>query len=119
MPRSRASAKTAGTRAERAVADWLRDSLDDDRIDRRVKTGSKDRGDITGLRAHGQRVVVEVKDCSRMALGEWVTEAEEERGNDGALVGLVFHKRRGKASPRDWYVTITGGDLLALLKGQG
>lgn len=117
MARSRASAKTAGTRAERAVADWLRTALDDDRIDRRAKTGAKDRGDVGGLRAHGQRIVVEVKDVSRMALGEWVAEAEAERGNDDALAGLVVHKRRGRADPGDWYVTMTGRDLLGLLAG--
>lgn len=117
MARSRASAKTAGTRAERAVADWLRAALDDDRIDRRAKTGSKDRGDIGGLRAHGQRIVVEVKDVARMALSEWVAEAEAERGNDDALAGIVVHKRRGRSDPAGWYVTMTGADLLALLAG--
>lgn len=35
MTRSRASAKQAGTAAERAVANYLAQALDDDRIDRR------------------------------------------------------------------------------------
>lgn len=117
MARNRASAKTAGTRAERAVADWLRAALNDDRIDRRVKTGARDRGDVGGLRAHGQRIVVEVKDVSRMALAEWVAEAEAERGNDDALAGVVIHKRRGTADPGAWYVSMRGTDLLALLSG--
>ncbi|WP_416063475.1 hypothetical protein [Rhodococcus indonesiensis] len=32
--------------------------LGDDRIDRRVKNGNRDRGDIGGIRLHGQRIVV-------------------------------------------------------------
>ena len=80
MPRSRASARAAGTRFERAVADYLAAHIDD-RIDRRAKTGNKDRGDIGGVRTpHGGRVVVECKDVARTALAEWVGEADIERG---------------------------------------
>lgn len=118
MTRSRASARAAGTRAERAVADYLRDQLDDDRIDRRVKSGAKDRGDIGGVRAPlGGRVVIEVKDTTITALGEWIRETEAERGNDDAIVGVIVHKRRGKGDPADWYVTATLRDLVALLGG--
>ena len=57
MPRNRASAKKAGTSFERLVADYLKQRLNDDRIDRRVKTGNKDRGDIGGGRTiRGARV---------------------------------------------------------------
>lgn len=115
-PRSRASAKAAGTRFERAVANWLAEHVDD-RIDRRVKTGAKDRGDIGGVRAWGQRVVLELKDCARLDLGGWVREADTERGNDDAAVGAVVHKRRGTADPGDQYVTMTLRDLAALLTG--
>lgn len=117
MTRSRASAKAAGTRFERSVADYLATVLDDDRVDRRVKTGNKDRGDIAGIRAHGRRVVLEVKDVARLDLSGWVREAQVEAGNDDALVGLVVHKRRGTANPAEQYVTCTLGDLVALLTG--
>lgn len=118
MTRSRASAKAAGSRTERHVADWLAKHLDDDRIDRRVRNGAKDRGDVGGVRTPlGGRVVVEVKDTTRLELGTWISETEAERGNDDAQVGLVVHKRRGKGSPADWYVTMTGRDLVALLVG--
>lgn len=116
MARSRASAKKAGTAFERAIADCLRDHVDD-RIDRRAKTGSKDRGDIGGLRAMGQRVVVEAKDCAKVSLGTWIGEAEIERGNDDAAAGIVVHKRRGHGDPLDQYVTTTVRDLIALLTG--
>lgn len=117
MTRSRASAKAAGARFERSVADYLATVLEDDRVDRRVKTGSKDRGDIAGIRAHGRRVVLEVKDVTRLDLSGWVREAHIEAGNDDALVGLVVHKRRGTTDPAEQYVTCTLGDLVALLTG--
>lgn len=117
MTRSRASAKAAGARFERVIADCLAAHIDD-RIDRRVKTGAKDRGDIGGLRFRGARVVVECKDVARLDLPGWLREAETERGNDDALVGLVVHKRRGTANPLDQYVTCTIRDLVALLTGE-
>lgn len=109
------AASRKGASFERLIADSLATELDDDRIDRRVKHGINDRGDITGLRIHGQRVVVECKNQKRLTLAEWVDEAEVERGNDDALIGLVIHKRRGKGDPLDQYVTCSLRDLIALL----
>lgn len=117
MTRNRKSAKAAGARFERQIADALAAHVDD-RIDRRVKSGSKDRGDIAGLRHMGQRVVIECKDTAKLSLGTWVNEAEVERGNDDATVGLVAHKRRGHGDPLDQYVTCTMRDLIALLTGE-
>lgn len=114
MPRTRASAKQAGARFERQIADTLAKYIDD-RIDRRVKTGSKDRGDITGLRHLGERIVVECKNVTRLQLSNWITQAETERGNDDATTGIVVHKRHGKANPLDQYVTMTLRDFIALL----
>jgi hypothetical protein len=118
MTRNRVSAKAAGTRFERSVADWLKAVLNDDRIDRRVRNGAHDRGDIAGVRVHGKRVVLELKDVSRTDLSGWVREAHVEAGNDDALVGLVIHKRRGTTDPGEQYVTCTLADLVALLTGE-
>jgi hypothetical protein len=115
--RNRQSAKAAGARTERAVADYLAAELEDDRIDRRVKMGAKDRGDVSGVRVHGRRVVVEVKDCATQKLPEWVKEAHIEAGNDDALVGVVVAKRRGTTNPGEWWVHMTTDDFLALLTG--
>lgn len=115
--RSRRSAKAAGARFERQIADTLAE-LVDDRIDRRVKTGVKDKGDIGGIRHMGGRVVLELKDVARMDLSGWVNEAEIERGNDDAIAGLVVHKRRGHGDPLDQYVTCTVRDLVSLLTGE-
>lgn len=116
MSRTRASAKKAGTAFETLIAGYLADHVDD-RIERRTKNGSKDRGDIGGLRHMGQRVVVEVKDTSRINLAGWASEAETERGNDDAGVAIVAHKRHGKGRPEDQWITMTLGDFVALLNG--
>lgn len=138
MARNRKSAKTAGARFERSIADALAAALDDDRIEpasphrsqgpRRYcrcaparperKTFPIGRGDIAGVRLHGQRVVIECKDVATLRLPEWTAEARIEAGNDDALVGLVVHKRRGVADPMRQWVTCTVADLVAILTGQ-
>ena len=117
MARNRASAKAAGSRFERQIADYLAEHVDD-RIDRRVKTGAKDKGDIAGLRHMGQRIVVECKNTSRINLGAWATETEIQRGNDDAGVGIIAHKRHGKGQPGDQWVTLTLADFVALITGE-
>lgn len=115
MTRSRASAKTAGTRHETAIAAYFAEHVDD-RIERRAKTGAKDRGDISGLRAPGGgRIVVEAKNVTRIDLGTWAREAEIERGNDDAIAALVVHKRHGVGDPGAQWVTCTLRDLVAIL----
>lgn len=116
--RSRASAKKAGSSFERTQADWLAARLDDDRIDRRVKHGVKDRGDIAGVRMiRGGRVVIECKNTARLDLPGWLREAEIERGNDDALIGVVMHKKRGTTDPAEQYVTMTAETFARLIEG--
>lgn len=119
MTRSRLSARKAGPWFERCIADYLKTFVDD-RIDRRVKTGNKDRGDIGNVRAFkGGRVVVECKDRGGIVeIGNWLGEAEIERGNDDAEIGVVVAKRRGRAHPGEQIVIMTVRDLVALLTGE-
>lgn len=118
MGRSRASAKAAGSSFERLIADYLAAKVDD-RIDRKVKTGAADKGDIGGLRHMGQRVVIEAKDYGgQIKAAEWTAEAEVERGNDDAGVGLVVAKRRGTREPGDQWVLLTLRDLVSLITGE-
>lgn len=116
-PRSRRSAKAAGTRFESLVAGYLAAHLDDDRIERRAKTGGKDRGDITGLRHMGQRIVVEAKDRAAWSPGTWLGEADVERRNDDAGVGIVVAKRHGIGAPGQQVVMMTLADFASLLAG--
>jgi hypothetical protein len=89
MTRSRASAKAAGTRFERLIADHLAEVVDD-RIDRRVKTGRQGQGRHRRAprpRPAGRR---RAKDYGgQLKAGEWLGEAEVERVNDEALAGVV------------------------------
>lgn len=116
--RSMASARAAGSSFESLVAGGLAALLDDDRIERRTKNGSKDRGDITGVKTiRGGRVVIEAKDVTKMALPAWLREAEVERGNDDAAIAVVAHKRYRSAVAGEQYVTMTLATFAALLEG--
>lgn len=119
MSRSRASAKAAGSRFERQIADCLAEHVDD-RVDRRVKAGAADKGDVGGVRTStGARVVIETKDyAGRYEVGTWLREAEVERINDSAEVGLVIAKRRGITDPLHQVVLMEVADLVALLTGE-
>ena len=118
MTRNRKSARTAGTRFERQIADALAAALEDDRIDRRVKNGAKDRGDIGGIRVRGERLVIEAKNCTRVALPEWIREAHTAAGHDDALLGVVVSKRHGVGDPMKQWVHMELGDLVALTTGE-
>lgn len=116
MARSRQSAKAAGARFERQVADYLRDNLDD-RIDRKVRTGAKDTGDIANVRdSHNRRITIEAKDYGgRLLPAQWIAEAETERDNDNAHAGIVVAKRKGTTNPGHQYVLTDLDTLIALL----
>ncbi|RAV33205.1 putative PDDEXK endonuclease [Corynebacterium heidelbergense] len=117
MPRNRQSAKKAGTTFERQVADYLKSTLDNPHIDRRVKTGNKDRGDISGVYAHGKPIAIECKNTTRPELSQWIKEAHLEAGNADAYIGLIVHKRRGTQNAARQWVTMTLEDLTALITG--
>lgn len=120
MTRNHRSAKAAGARFERTIADYLAAAYDD-RVDRLPRNGAKDRGDIGGVRLSpalgGGRVVLECKDTTHTSLASWYREADTERGNDDATVALIVHKRNRHAAPGDQWVTCTLADLVALLTG--
>lgn len=120
MSRTRKSAKNAGTAMETLVARYLSEVLGDDRIERRRLSGSRDRGDIAGVRTVlGERVVIEVKDYGgRIEAGPWLNEAAVEAGNDDAAAGIVVAKRRGTTNPADQIVLLTLRDLAVLLGAQ-
>lgn len=108
-----------GSTFEQDTADFFAAALGDDRIERRVKHGTNDRGDIAGLRIRGKRTVIECKNHRRMELAAWIDEAETERGNDDAEYAIVVHKRRGcgKARFGGNYATMTLETLAALIAG--
>lgn len=115
MTRTNKSARAAGTRHETAIATYLADALDDDRIERRARSGARDRGDIGGIRHRGRRVVIEAKNTTRTNLAGWIGEAHREAGNDDAAIGVVVAKRHGNADPGSQWVHMTLADLAWLL----
>lgn len=110
MSRSR----TKGTAWESAVVAFLREH-GAPYAERRAANGAKDRGDVAGIPG----VVIEAKSAARTELGLWLAEAETERANDGAALAVVWHKRRGKTSAGEGYVTMTGAALVHLLAAAG
>lgn len=119
VSRSRASAKAAGSRHERVVADYLK--LHVSRfVDRMPKYGAKDRGDILNVETFNELpVAVEAKDYGgRIEAGTWLREAETERINLRAVAGLVIAKRRGTTEPGKQIVLMEVDDLIALLTGK-
>lgn len=106
--------KIKGTRWETQVVDHLR-ANGVPHAERRALGGSQDRGDIAGIPG----VVIECKSTVRVALAEWVDEAEAERVNDRADLAVVWVKRRGRASPGAGYAVLTGEALLLLLAAAG
>lgn len=115
-PRTRSSARAAGARFERGIADWLKANVSE-WIDRRVKTGARDCGDLANVRTQGgRRITVEAKDYGgRFLVSEWLAEVEAERVNDHAVAGLVVAKRRGVSDPGAQVVFMTVRDLAAIL----
>ena len=75
--------KKIGTGFETAVCRYLRERLQDDRIERRALHGSKDCGDIYGLYAHGFDGIAECKAHKSWnqpaRLAEWREQTLAER----------------------------------------
>ncbi len=118
MSRTRASAKSAGRKFERDIADYLADKIDD-RIDRRRQTGAADKGDIGGLRHLGNRIAIECKNYGgQIKAAQWTNEAHIEMGNDDAVAGVVVAKRVGTQDPGSQWVLMTINDLIGLLTGE-
>ncbi len=103
-----------GTGWESRIVDTLR-AHGWPHAERRALAGSSDRGDIAGLPG----VVIEAKSAARVELAAWLDEANKERDNDGADLGVVWFHRRGKGSPEQGFVLMDGDTLMALLTAAG
>ncbi|AAN01701.1 hypothetical protein P755_gp089 [Mycobacterium phage Quink] len=112
--------KQKGTEFETRITNGLIEALGNEDIERRTLSGTHDRGDIAGVKLNGQRVVIECKNVATgkvLHLPQWVEEAQTEAKNDGALVGVVIHKRAGTTDPMKQWVSMTVADLVAILTG--
>jgi len=108
------ASRARGTKWETAIVGYLR-GRGAPHAERRALSGNNDRGDLAGIPG----LVIEAKCAARLELSAWLDEAETERANDRADLGVVWAKRRGKASPADAYVVMTGAALIHLLAAAG
>lgn len=97
---SLANNKRKGAAFEQAVADFLAHRFNQ-HVERRHLAGAADRGDIAGFTVNDQRVVVECKNTAKLELAAHLEEAERERQNDKAAVGILVQKRRGVGMDSD------------------
>ena len=104
--------KQKGTDGENAVVEAL--TRAGFTVERRALSGINDKGDITGLKD----VVIEVKKHDSYAgkLAGWVEEAEIEKANAKATIGVVWHRRKGKGKAEEWFVTMSGDQFLQILR---
>lgn len=106
--------KNKGTTAETAIVAYLRDN-GFPQAERRALSGTQDKGDVAGVVEN----VIEVKNCSRDALPQWIDEVEAEKLNAHARYGVCWHKRRGTTDPGKWFVTMTGQQWVHVLHALG
>ncbi len=102
--------KDRGSTFERAVVDYLR-ACGFPHAERRLAGAKADRGDIAGIPG----LMIECKSQNRISLAEWVDEAECEKNNDRADIGVVWVKRKGKGSAGDGYIVMSGRQFIEIL----
>ena len=106
---SGATSRRKGQKAEQAVARMLRAWGWAARTSRSVQGVQGGADLITDC-----PLSIEVKDHARMELAAWLDQAVAQ-AQPGAP-GVVFHHRRGKGQPEDWYATMRVADLLELVR---
>lgn len=106
--------KQKGTAWESSICAYLADH-GFPHVERRALSGTQDRGDIAGIPGW----VIEAKNCSTAVLAGWVDEMTAGVAHDGADYGVVWHHRKGKASPGDAYATMPGAMLVRLMHAAG
>ena len=115
--------KAKGSRFDTDTVNFLRQRLDDDRIDRRALHGSHDMGDVYNIFAHGFEGIAECKDYKswgKANLDAWKTQTMAERGNaDADFALLVVHaKGCGKARFGENHCFMQVRDLERVMGGE-
>ena len=106
--------RAKGTSFETFVVNYLKDFYP--HVERRTLQGTLDNGDITGT---DPRLVWECKNHKTLNFSGWLHEAENERVNAKAEIGIVVAKRRNYGNPADQYALVRLEDLVKLLKQAG
>jgi|TARA_R110000822_G_scaffold15302_3_gene52872 hypothetical protein len=106
--------RAKGTNFETFIVNYLKDMYPF--VERRSLNGALDKGDITGT---DPRLVWECKNHKTLNFSGWLHEAEVERINADAEIGIVVAKRRSYGNPADQYAVLRLDELLKLLKKAG
>lgn len=93
------AARRKGSTFAKDICAYLADQLGLP-IERRVDGGSRDRGDVAGLK----NWVLEAKACRQLDLAGWMDEAHKEAANDGAPWYAVVAKRRMKGTHQAYVI---------------
>lgn len=102
---------------ERLMADFFRDRWSK-YVDRRVKTGAADKGDIANFYVGDHLLALECKNLKSYDLAGAITEAETEARNAGALCGIAVIKRKGKGQAKDQFVVMTAESFIKILEAK-
>jgi hypothetical protein len=92
--------KQVGTEAETAVVRYLWKWWPN--ASRLAPAGSADIGDVGGIPG----LTIQVKAHHKMDLGNWLNQTAEQSARAQTAHYALVHKRHGKGSPGDWYVTL-------------
>lgn len=106
--------KAKGTSWESAIAAALVEE-GYPHVERRALQGALDRGDIAGIPG----VVIEAKNVATITVGQFIKEAETERENAHAEIGVAWVKLRGKASALDGAILMSPRQYLNILRRLG
>jgi hypothetical protein len=105
-------AKAKGSAWETAAVAYFREN-GFPHADRLTLSGAQDRGDIR--LGDGVDVVVECKNHRSYSISEWLREAERERENASADIGVVLMHLTGKSKVEDAAVVMSPATFVDLL----
>ncbi len=108
-----------GPQFEKHLVEYLRSCFGDGTIERRVRGGRNDRGDVAGIFWRGEPFVIEAKNVSKLRPAQWFEELENECGNADTDMGAIVYHRPGKGekSMGEQGVLMTLATLVRLLGG--
>jgi hypothetical protein len=102
--------KDKGTRAETDVVGWAR-KHGFFKAERLALCGAGDVGDVRlaeGVMVQVKDGYTERKEPTDYQIGQWLDQVDRQRKNGGWDIGLLVHKKYGKADPDMWRWYMTG-----------
>jgi hypothetical protein len=108
------ASKQKGTRWESATVDACR-AAGFTTATRVPLAGTVDKGDVH-VQAGDYKVVVQNKNEQRLAVAEYVDQANAQCANAEGDFGVAWVHRRGKSRPEDGYVMMDGSTWLRIMQ---